>query len=91
MDTGGVRLSLTNFIVLCSPSPHSEQDYAWLQGQHQPPPQAHLHHAEGSLREGAPSNESQRTSLRIKYLRNVKNPRNIFVLLMPIKDLRTVR
>ena len=55
-----------------SPSPHPEQDNARLQGQHQPPPQADLHHAEGSLREGAASNEGQRTSLCIKYLRNVK-------------------
>ena len=36
------------------PSPYPEQDLARLQGQHQPPPQADLRHAEGSLRQGAP-------------------------------------
>ena len=75
-QVGSVMIFLTNIINgdLCwVPSPHPEQDNARLQGQHQPPPQVDLYHAEGSLREGAASNEGQRTSLCIKYLRNVKS------------------
>ena len=56
MDTGSsIFIPLhCEFYVLIVSSPHPEQDHARLQGQHQPPPQADLRHAEGSLRQGAP-------------------------------------
>ena len=56
MDTGStIFIPLhCEFYVLFVSSPHSEQDHARLQGQHQTPPQADLRHAEGSLRQGAP-------------------------------------
>ena len=80
-----------NLTQSCSLSSHPEQDNARLQGQHQPPPQADLHHAEGSLHQGAPRPEGQRPSLCLKiFEKYVEDPRNIFVLLTLIKDLRTV-